>query len=212
MRVKKLISFYENQHYFTLLFVHNFLSRWLNESFRFFCVSHVKIQENGSFWFILQIPSFYSFLQLIGLPVSWRWHHLPVPPHHQLPQADNWWENQRWQIHLIQLPLNEQRGTTSLWSFPFVRYIHSDYITWLSKWLCMHIIPSFLVDKGFFLPLRLSCKESSTFSPSPSSSGSGDVTALRCSEPLRYKVDGASKPSPNCAGWDRLGITCYNLL
>ena len=76
----------------------------------------------------------------------------------------------------------------------------------------MQIIPSFLVDKGFFLPLRLSCKESSTFSPSPSSSGSGDVTALRCSEPLRYKVDGASKPSPNCAGWDRLGITCYNLL
>ena len=66
-----------------------------------------------------------------------------------------WW----WQIHLIQLPLNEQRGTTSLWSFPFVRYIHSDYITWLSKWLCMQIIPSFLVDKGFFLPLRLSCKE-----------------------------------------------------
>ena len=27
MRVKKLISFYENQHFFTLLFVHNFLSR-----------------------------------------------------------------------------------------------------------------------------------------------------------------------------------------
>ena len=73
--------------------------------------------------------------------------------------------------------------------------------------------PSFLtVKEGFFLPLRLSCKESSTFSPSPSSSGSGDVTALRCSEPLRYKVDGASKPSPNCAGWDRLDITCYNLL
>ena len=21
--------------------------------------------------------------------VFWRWHHLPVPPHHQLPQADN---------------------------------------------------------------------------------------------------------------------------
>ena len=44
-----------------------------------------------------------------------------------------------------------------------------------------------------FLPLRLSCKESSTFSPSPSSSGSGDVTALRCSEPLRSKVGGPSK-------------------
>ena len=50
MRVKKLISFYGNQHYFTILFVHNILSRWLNESFRFFCISHVKIQEK---WFIL---------------------------------------------------------------------------------------------------------------------------------------------------------------
>ena len=34
--------------------------------------------------------------------------------------------------------------------------------------------------------------------------GTGDVTALRCSEPLRSKVGGASKPSPGCAGWDRL--------
>ena len=44
-----------------------------------------------------------------------------------------------------------------------------------------------------------------------------DVTALRCSEPLRYKVGGASKPSPCCAGWDRLvkvgdsmEWACYN--
>ena len=36
-------------------------------------------------------------------------------------------------------------------------------------------------------------KEGSTFSPSPSSSGSGDVTVLRCSEPLRYKVGGPIK-------------------
>ena len=79
----------------------------------------------GSFY---KIPLFILFCGLIGLPVFWRWHHLPVPPHHQLPQADNGWENQRWQIHLIQLPLNEQRGTTSLWSFPFVRCIHSNYI------------------------------------------------------------------------------------
>ena len=115
-----------------------------------------------------------------------------------------WW----WQIHLIQLPLNEQRGTTSLWSFPFVRCIHSDYITWLSKWLCMQIIPSFLVDKGFFLPLRLSCKErlfsktypsfltvkeGSTSHPDPLSSGAREETALRCSEPLRSKVGGPSK-------------------
>ena len=32
-----------------------------------------------------------------------------------------------------------------------------------------------------------------------------DVTApSRCSEPLRSKDGGASKPLPNCAGWDRL--------
>ena len=47
-------------------------------------------------------------------------------------------------------------------------------------------------------------KGSSTFSPSPSSSESGDVTApSRCSEPLRSKDGGPSKVSPNCAGWDR---------
>ena len=50
-------------------------------------------------------------------------------------------------------------------------------------------------------------KGSSTFSPSPSSSGSGDVTApSRCSEPLRSKDGGPSKVSPDCAGWDRLTI------
>ena len=63
--------------------------------------------------------------------------------------------------------------------------------------------------KEFFSnhPVPLS-KEGSTFSPSPSSSGSGDVTALRCSEPLRSKDGGPSKVSPDCAGWDRLDATC----
>ena len=51
-------------------------------------------------------------------------------------------------------------------------------------------------------------KEGSTSTPSPSSSEGGDVTALRCSEPLRSKVGGPSKASPDCAGWDRLGATC----
>ena len=82
--------------------------------------------------------------------------------------------------------------------------------------------PSFLtVKEGFFLPLRLSCKESSTFLTKPlfnglytpfgspvcggqKPQGREDVTALRCSEPLRYKVGGPSKVSPYCAGWDRL--------
>ena len=51
-------------------------------------------------------------------------------------------------------------------------------------------------------------KEGSTFSPSPSSSESGDVTAPSwCSEPLRSKDGGPSKVSPNCAGWDRRGVS-----
>ena len=56
-------------------------------------------------------------------------------------------------------------------------------------------------------PVPLS-KEGSTSTPSPSSSEGGDVTALRCSEPLRSKVGGPSTVSPDCAGWDRLTATC----
>ena len=72
------------------------------------------------------------------------------------------------------------------------------------------ITPSlFTIKEGDFSnhPVPLS-KEGSTFSPSPSSSGSGDVTAPpRRSEPLRSKVGGPSKVSPDCAGWDRLGMS-----
>ena len=43
-------------------------------------------------------------------------------------------------------------------------------------------------------------------------SGEREETAPpRRSEPLRSKVGGASKPSPCCAGWDRLGIAVYSL-
>ena len=64
------------------------------------------------------------------------------------------------------------------------------------------------VKESFSQPSRPSLpKEGSTAFPKPlSPQGTGDVTALRCSEPLRYKDGGASKPSPNCAGWDRLGM------
>ena len=63
----------------------------------------------------------------------------------------------------------------------------------------------YVLSAEFFESPRPSlAKEGSTFSPSPSSSGSGDVTALRCSEPLRYKDGGPSKVSPGCAEWDRL--------
>ena len=47
-------------------------------------------------------------------------------------------------------------------------------------------------------PSSLTLKGGSTSTPSPSSSEGGDVTALRCSEPLCSKVGGPSKVSPDC--------------
>ena len=80
------------------------------------------------------------------------------------------------------------------------------------------IIDYFLVvndfSKNVFLNNDLSnpsvslSKGSSTSHPSPLSSEERDVTApSRCSEPLRSKDGGASKPSPDCAGWDRRGVS-----
>ena len=57
-------------------------------------------------------------------------------------------------------------------------------------------------------PSSLTLKGGSTAFPKPlSPQGTGDVTALRCSEPLRSKVGGPSKVSPDCAGLDRLGMS-----
>ena len=48
-------------------------------------------------------------------------------------------------------------------------------------------------------PSLFTLKEGSTAFPKPlSPQGTGDVTALRCSEPLRSKVGGPSKVSPDC--------------
>ena len=55
-------------------------------------------------------------------------------------------------------------------------------------------------------PSLFTLKEGSTSHPDPLSSGAREKTALRCSEPLRYKDGGPSKVSPDCAGWDRLGV------
>ena len=65
------------------------------------------------------------------------------------------------------------------------------------------ITPSlFTLREGDFSkthPSSLTLKGGSTAFPKPlSPQGTGDVTALRCSEPLRSKVGGASKPSPDC--------------
>ena len=58
-------------------------------------------------------------------------------------------------------------------------------------------------------PSLFTLKEGSTSHPDPLTlRGEGGNRPTRCSEPLRSKVGGASKPSPDCAGWDRLTDIC----
>ena len=64
-------------------------------------------------------------------------------------------------------------------------------------------------DFSKITPSLFTIKEGSTSHPDPLTlRGEGGNRPARCSEPLRSKVGGASKPSPDCAGWDRLGATC----
>ena len=90
---------------------------------------------------------------------------------------------------------------------------HSDCNVWIvahRRELVSQIkdtLNKFLLNFSFSNPPVPLSKEGSTSTPSPSSSEGGDVTALRCSEPLRSKVGGPSKVSPDCAGWDRLGMS-----
>ena len=66
------------------------------------------------------------------------------------------------------------------------------------------------IDNVFFsktYPSFLTVKEGSTSLTKPLSCPKReDVTALRCSEPLRYKVGGASKPSPWLCGLGPYGV------
>ena len=54
-------------------------------------------------------------------------------------------------------------------------------------------------------PSFLTLKEGSTSLLGLLPSGKKRKTALRCSEPLRYKVGGPKRSAPFYAGWDRLG-------
>ena len=58
----------------------------------------------------------------------------------------------------------------------------------------------------------LPLKRAPPLTPTLSPSGKREETAPpRRSEPLRSKVGGPSKVSPDCTGWDRLGIGVYSL-
>ena len=74
------------------------------------------------------------------------------------------------------------------------------------------ITPSlFTIKEGNFSkthPSSLTLKGGSTSHPDPLTlRGEGGNRPTRCSEPLRSKVGGPSKVSPDCAGWDRLGMS-----
>ena len=57
-------------------------------------------------------------------------------------------------------------------------------------------------------PSLFTIKEGSTSHPDPLTlRGEGGNRPTRCSEPLRSKDGGPSKVSPDCAGWDRLGMS-----
>ena len=65
------------------------------------------------------------------------------------------------------------------------------------------------VKSSKITPSLFTLKEGSTSHPDPLTlRGEGGNRPTRCSEPLRSKVGGPSKVSPDCAGWDRLTDTC----
>ena len=70
----------------------------------------------------------------------------------------------------------------------------------------------FTIKEGNFSkthPSSLTLKGGSTSHPDPLTlRGEGGNRPTRCSEPLRSKVGGPSKVSPDCAGWDRLSAAC----
>ena len=65
------------------------------------------------------------------------------------------------------------------------------------------------VNSSKITPSLFTLKEGSTSHPDPLTlRGEGGNRPTRCSEPLRSKVGGPSKVSPDCAGWDRLDAAC----
>ena len=96
-----------------------------------------------------------------------------------------------YKLHLLQHPDWYRTGTSYCYFYIF-EIIHYHSVIFSKTY------PSFLT-----------VKEGSTFLTKPLfPQGREDVTALRCSEPLRYMVGGASKSSPCFAGWDRMEVVC----
>ena len=95
-----------------------------------------------------------------------------------------------YKLHLLQHPDWHRTGTSYCYFYIF-EIIHHDIVLFFRK----PTRPSLPLKKETFESLRLPlAKGSSTFLTKPLfPQEREDVTALRCSEPLRYKVVGPSK-------------------
>ena len=107
-------------------------------------------------------------------------------------------------------PLQRPHYITSSYTFLFLKKVI--FVPHCSIALCLSLLeslrsmvftpPSFPPFAGDRNPLA---KGSSTFLTKPLfPQEREDVTALRCSGPLRYKVGGPQRSAPDFAGWDRL--------
>ena len=110
-----------------------------------------------------------------------------------------------------------EHSNCNVWIVSHRRELVSQIKDTLNKFLLnfsfSKITPSlFTLKEGNFSkthPSSLTLKGGSTSHPGPLTlRGEGGNRPTRCSEPLRSKVGGPSKVSPDCAGWDRLGATC----
>ena len=174
----------------------------------------------------IEDSAFYATYQL-ALGIWWslemQTSHHAIATHRLVVLAEVNIVPQDWGYFLFKLSLAEaleevaKSSTEEAWLYnKYAIYISFDYIHWFN--LCS-FKKEFLKSSRPSLPL----KKAPPFSPSLSSivfttpsvplagdrnpQGREDVTALRCSEPLRYRVGGASKPSPCFAGWDRLNCS-----
>ena len=121
--------------------------------------------------------------------------------------------------HIVRLPDGAGDIAIPTMAFNVVYQLTHLYHHFFDEGIGMRqIIDYFLVVCDFYKvyqnfskthPSSLTLKGGSTAFPKPlSPQGTGDVTAPpRRSEPLRSKVGGPSKVSPDCSGWDRRGVS-----
>ena len=114
-----------------------------------------------------------------------------------------------YKLHSLQHPDWHRTGTSYCYCY-IIEIIHHDIVLFFRK----PTRPSLPLKKETFESFRLPlAKGSSTFLTKPLfPQEREDVTALRCSEPLRYKVGGPSKVFARLCGMRPPCISLHNYL